>query len=318
MKKPIKLRWVLAHIPYDLFLRSANIFAKKVYEKSNGQVEIEILGADEYVTKYMSAENVDTVEGVQFADLVDKGIVEMSQMYNTTLTHYNDNLNVLELPYLFRDHNHATKVLDGEIGMGMLRDLENKSNIRGLAFTYSGGFRMIVGDEPLSVESLKGQRIRTSSSLAAQKTFEAVGSTPVNVPIYKMSEALKDGTVDIGENTWARYFRTNIDGVKRCVTDTKHSLFLTAIIINKQVWEGLDAEIQQYMQEAAIEAAISERAESLEDGEQAIARCREEGIAVVDWDESQVSQYKTLAQPVYDYYEAHLPSGLIDSIKNTK
>lgn len=315
MKKPIKLRWVLAHIPYDLFLRSASIFAKKVHEKSNGQIEIEILGADEYIDKYMSGEQVDTVEGVQFASLVNDGVVEMSQMYNTTLTHYNNDLNVLELPFLFNDHQHAAKVLDGEIGLGMLQDLSNKSNIRGLAFTYSGGFRMIVGNEPVTVDNLKGQRVRTSSSKAAQKTFESAGATPVNVPIYKTTQALKDGVVDIGENTWARYFRTNVDSVSRCVTDSKHSLFLTAIIINKQVWESLGTEMQECMQAAALEAAAGERAESLEDNEAAIARCKLEGIPVVEWDAAEVAKYKALTQPVYDYFEDQLPAGLIKSIQ---
>lgn len=315
MNKPLKLRWVLAHVPYDLFLRSADIFAKKVYEKSNGQIEIEVLGSDEYVNKYMNSEQVDTVEGVHFADLVHKGEVEMSQMYNTTLTHYNNDLNVLELPFLFKDHEHAAKVLDGEIGLGMLQDLSNKSNIRGLAFTYSGGFRMIVGDEPVTVDSLRGQRVRTSSSTAAQKTFEAAGATPVNVPIYKTTQALKDKVVDIGENTWARYFRTNVDSVSRCVTDSKHSLFLTAIIINKQIWESLTPEMQGWMQEAALEAARGERAESLEDNDAAIARCKAEGIPVVEWDAAEVAKYQALTQPVYDYFEMKLSSGLIDSIK---
>jgi TRAP-type C4-dicarboxylate transport system substrate-binding protein len=318
MNKPLKLRWVLAHVPYDLFLRSANIFAKKVFEKSNGQIEIEVLGADKYIEKYMSNEQVDTVEGVQFADLVHQGVVEMSQMYNTTLSHYNKDLRVLDLPFLFDNHDHAQKVLDGDIGLDMLRDLSKTSNIRGLAFTYSGGFRMIVGDEPLTVDSLKGKKIRTSSSDSAIKTFEAVDAEPVNVPIYKMTDALKQGTVEIGENTWARYFRTNIDSVKRCVTDTKHSLFLTAIIINKQVWDGLSPEMQQCMQEAAIEAAQSERNESLEDNEMAIQRCKEEGIPVVEWDSTEIEKFKDMTKPVYDYFENEFPTGLIESIKSIR
>ena len=318
MNKPLKLRWVLAHVPYDLFLRSANIFAKKVYEKSNGQIEIEVLGADQYLDKYMSDTDVDTVEGVQFADLVDKGVVEMSQMYNTTLSHYNKDLRVLDMPYLFRDHDHAQKILDGKLGLKLLGDLSERSNIRGLAFTYSGGFRMIVGDKPLSVDDLKGQNIRTSSSDAAVETFKAVEANPVVVPIYKMTDALKEGVIDIGENTWARYFRTNVDSVKRCVTDTKHSLFLTAIIINKQIWESLTPEMQAWMQEAALEAAQSERAESLEDNESAIARCKEEGIPVVEWDETEVEKFKELTQPVYEYFEKQFPPGMIKYIKSVK
>jgi len=315
MKQPIRLRWVLAHVPYDLFLRSANIFAEKVNEKSQGQIEIEILGADEYVEKYMSKEQVDTVEGVQFASLVNDGVVEMSQMYNTTLGHYNDHLNVLELPFLFRDHDHATKVLDSEIGLGLLSDLAKKSNIRGLAFTYSGGFRMIVGNEPVSVDTLKGQNIRTSNSRAAKQTFTELGANPVNVPIYKTTQALRDGTVDIGENTWARYFRTDVDKVARVVTNSKHSLFLTAIIINEQVWQSLSAEMQGWMQEAALEAAESERQESLDDSDQVIARCAEEGIPVIEWDDAEVARYKALTKPVYDYFETQFPAGLIESIK---
>lgn len=315
MTQPTKLRWVLAHIPYDLFLRSANIFAQKVKEKSNGALEIEILGADEYIKKYMSGEQVDTVEGVQFASLVNDGVVEMSQMYNTTLGHYNTDLNALEMPFLFRDHEHAAKVLDGEIGLGMLGDLAKKSNIRGLAFTYSGGFRMIVGNEPLSVETLKGQNIRTSSSPAAQMTFAELGANPINVPIYKTTQALKDGTVDIGENTWARYFRTDVDKVARVVTNSKHSLFLTAIIINEQVWQSLSPEMQECMTYAALEAAASERQESLDDGDQAMARCAEEGIPVVEWDDAEVARYKALTKPVYDYFETKFPAGLIESIR---
>ena len=41
MTQKIKLRWVLAHIPYDLFLRSASIFSRTVNERSNGLVEVE-------------------------------------------------------------------------------------------------------------------------------------------------------------------------------------------------------------------------------------------------------------------------------------
>lgn len=44
----LKLRWVLAHVPYDLFLRSANAFAKAINEKTNGAIEIEILGKNEW------------------------------------------------------------------------------------------------------------------------------------------------------------------------------------------------------------------------------------------------------------------------------
>ena len=92
MNTPIKLRWVLAHIPYDLFLRSANIFAQKMREKSNGMVEIEIMGADTFAEKYAPGQ---VPEDIEFMELVNNGTIEMSQMYNTRLLRYNNDMSVL-------------------------------------------------------------------------------------------------------------------------------------------------------------------------------------------------------------------------------
>ena len=47
-----KITWVLAHEPYDLFLRAAEAFSKEVSEKTNGAFEIEVLGLSEYNAKY--------------------------------------------------------------------------------------------------------------------------------------------------------------------------------------------------------------------------------------------------------------------------
>jgi TRAP-type C4-dicarboxylate transport system substrate-binding protein len=73
--------------------------------------------------------------------------------------------------------------------------------------------------------------------------------------------------------------------------------------------------MQECMKVAALEAAASERQESLDDGDQAMARCAQEGIPVVEWDDAEVARYKALTKPVYDYFETQFPAGLIDSIR---
>ena len=50
------IRWVLAHEPYDIFLRAAEKFSNQVAEKTNNAIQIEVLGLNEYVEKYNTLE----------------------------------------------------------------------------------------------------------------------------------------------------------------------------------------------------------------------------------------------------------------------
>ena len=74
-------------------------------------------------------------------------------------------------------------------------------------------------------------------------------------------------------------------------------------------------QVQAWMQEAALEAAYSERLESLEDGKQAVERCHKEGITVVEWSEEETQKLKEATKPVYEKYEAELTPGLINRVK---
>ena len=318
MKQPLRLRWVLGHIPYDLFLRSANIFAKKLHEKTDGMVEIEIMGIDELNDRHLIPQGKAPIEhGYQLIELVNNGTIDMSQLLNTEMCNINKNMEVLELPFLFRDHDHATKVLDGEIGMGLLNDLSKNSNIKGLAFTYSGGFRMVVSTQPLSsVDDFAGKKVRTSWGAVAKNTFKVLDAETVNVRISETANAIRNNIVDSGENTWARFYRTGLNDVAKYVSETKHSLFLTCVIMNSKIWENFDPEVQAFMQEAALEAALGERVEALVDGEQAKQQAINDGIIVQEWDEVQHARLRQITLSTYDSYRDHFDAGLIDAIKN--
>ncbi len=318
MKQPLRLRWVLAHVPFDLFLRSANIFADKVREKSGGQIEIEIMGMPEFNEKYLiPAGKKPLTHGSEIIDLVNDGTIEMSQLLNGEMCKINKDLSALEMPFMFEDHDHATRVLDGQIGRKLLADLQNNSKIKGLSFTYSGGFQMIVGNKAIATtDDFKGERVRTSWTPVAHDTFKTLGATPMSVRISETAEALKNGVVDIGENTWARYYRFGLDKATRHVSDTKHSLFLTAIIMNQDIWNSFDAEMQNFIQEAALEAAVSERLESLEDGEQARQRAISEGITVTEWSAEEHAKMREQTSVLYEQYQDYFSPGLLDQIKS--
>jgi len=311
----MKLRWVLAHIPYDLFLRSAAAFAKKAHEISNGAIEIDVMGIDQYQKKY--APNTD-IKNLQGFALVNSGAIEMSQTYNAVLGSNLQDLRALDMPYLFDNHEQATRVLDGPIGLAMLKGLENRSNVRGLAFTYSGGFRIMVSNQPLnSVDAINGQRVRVSYSPVAVDTFGLLGAKPVSTSVADAAEAQRDNLVDMGENTWARFFRTGVNKYVTHAANTKHSLFLTSIIINKKIWNDFTPETREMLQVAALEAAEAERKESLIDAEAVMKQAKESGIVVTDWSNDQQNEMKEKTASVYDKYAKTFTPKLLDKIKNS-
>lgn len=308
------IRWVIAHEPIDLFLRAANRFSKQVREQTNGALDIEVLSLTDYAKKYNDGKKVTKHDLLQ---LMEDGVVEMSQMYTTWLGHYNKDMFVLDLPFLFRDHQHADTVLEGDIGEYLLKGLEQNSAVRGLAFTYSGGFRIVPAQEEYAtVEAFKGAKIRTSRSPVAVDTFLAVGAEPVDtVELEEMNDAARSGVIEAGESTFVRVFPLEQDKAFSVVNDTAHSLFLTSIIIATKFWDTLDAETQAIMKDAALNAARIERRESVEDVASIIEQCKEKNIPVVTMSQEETTKFKQATEVVYDKYSNFFSNDLINKIK---
>jgi len=309
------IRWVLAHEPYDLFLRAAEKFSAEVSEKTHGEITIEVLGLTEYTEKYLSGQQLDRYK---IKDLVNDGTIEMSQMYTTTLGLTDPDMFVLDMPFLFRDHEHAARVLDGAIGQQLMDQLASKSEIKGLAFTYSGGFRAIIGNRVIeAVEDLKGMKVRVAHSPVAEETMRAFGAEPVMIQIENLAKALGDQVVDCGESTYPRIYSMGQNETASVINHTEHSLFLTTIIMNKGLWNELTVEQQKIFAEAAVSAAHIERAESLEDIGITRDRAVKDGIQVVDLDPKVRAQLQDVSTVVYQKLDSMFTSGLIDAIQRS-
>lgn len=310
-----KIRWVLAHEPYDLFLRAAEKFSQEVKEKTNGEIEIEVLGLTDYTEKYLGGQHLDRYK---IRELVDSGTIEMSQMYTTTLGLVDQDMFVLDMPFLFEDHEHAARILDGKIGKELMDNLAEKSNIKGLAFTYSGGFRAIIGNKVIEcLDDVKGMKVRVAHSPVAEATMKAIGAEPVVIQIENLADALGENKVDIGETTYPRIYSMRQNETASVINHTEHSLFLTTIIMNKGLWNELTVEQQKIFQDAAIAAAHIERAESLEDIEITRDRAVKDGIKVVDLSDQLREQFKEVTSVVYDELKDMFRPGMIDEIKNS-
>ena len=114
MSQTRKIRWLLQHEPVELFLRTAVAFDKEIQELTDGRISVEMYKVEDY-NKINPDYRISG--GSNPVSEVHSGKIEMSQVQVYQLgIWYTPEFFALEMPYLFKDHEHATRVLEGPIG----------------------------------------------------------------------------------------------------------------------------------------------------------------------------------------------------------
>jgi len=316
MSQTHTIKWILFHQPVDLFLRTAVAFRDEIKQLTDSRINIEIYTLQDYCDKFHKGIRIDIMS------LINTGEVQMSQMQVNKLGQYNaEDFHALEMPFLFTDHDHAARVLEGDIGRSLLDDLlPSKTNVKGLAFTYSGGYRVIASQE----------QIKTIEDL--QKTEMTMGLNPIFVDMAKAigckysvvcendeEERFKKVTASNAVQTTLPRYQTETDPqIHKYVTNTKHSMFLTTIVINNDFWNNLSIEDQTHIKTAALNSSRLERAWSIADADKIENDKQEQKkLGIVEFNdlpETELLKLKNKIKPVYEKYQNIFTTGLIEKI----
>ena len=316
MSKTTKIRWVIAHEPLSLFVRAAHDFENEINAQQTAEkIEIEVMTLSEYSAKYNDGVMVTKHN---LLDLMEAGKIEMSQMYTTWLAeNYEHDFLAFEMPYIFSDHEHASRVLEGEVGETLLAKLTNNSNVRGLAYTYSGGFRCLGVNKPVStLADLSGEKLRSNRNPVGRAVIRTMsGVEPFVCETEEAAHYVKSGECNGNDTVYSRIYPLGQNEAIQSVVDSKHSLFLTTMIIGDRFWDSLSAEVKAVIKKAAIQAGRNERTTTIEDGQQARDRLISEGKTVYEPTAKETAEMKIKMQTVYDEFESSFADNLINRIK---
>lgn len=312
--QPKLVKWVLAHEPIDIFIKAAEKFTEVMDKLAPGQLQIEVMTLSQYAERYNQGQPITKHDLLQ---LMEDDLIEMSQTYSYVLGNkYAPDMHVVDMPFLFRDHDHAAKVFEGEIGAKLLNSYGKNSNLQGLAFTYSGGFRNLPLSKNIeSLNELAGTRVRVTGNPICEAIFESIGATPVKFDIEDLADRMEDGTVEGGESSWPRIYACRQNEVSTVIFDTEHNLLTTNIIANKRWMQSLSSDLQTKIKQAALEAARHERDISVKDVERVGDLARADGIKVIKFSKQDQEQFKTATAVVYEQFEDYFTPGLVDSIR---
>lgn len=159
-------------------------------------------------------------------------------------------------------------------------------------------------------------KLRTNRNPVAQETFKVLGGVDVFVCETEDTRAhIIEGDCEGGETVYSRIYPLGQNDVTKSVIDSKHSLFLTTMIMRDDFWKTLSPEVQAVIKDAAIKAGRREREVTIQDGEDAKQQLVADGIDVIELSEEETAEWKSKAQAVYKKFEPTFSPGLIDKIK---
>lgn len=310
MNQPRKIRWLIAHHPQELFVRTAKAFSEELAKHCGDELEIEILTYDDYLTKYPAitgmenmkhqGEDQETFEAgiTAFWNALTESQIEMSQIQVVRVADLHYDFNALDLPFLFEDHDHVQRVVEGPVGQKLCAELGRKSGVTGLAFTYSGGYRVIGSHDPIcTLEELKNKKIAVQQPLSLGTTIEDLGGSYVqsNLGLWHKHDPIKNGEADAVETTYLRF-----DEIKgKHILKSNHSMFMTTIVVSNKFWNTLTESQQEAFRKAGLAASRKERKWSIEDALNFEDNAIKNGVTIRDMSESDTAELKHKSQLTY-------------------
>ena len=267
---PVKLRFGHAHPVTDSQHVAALEFAKKVKERTQGGIEIQVFPSNQ-----LGNDNT-MIAGVR------GGTIDIETSGNPFFTGIVPKLNVLDLPYLFDDATQVAKVLDGQIGRSLLNELE-AHQMKGLAF-WEVGYRSLANSRrPVNkAEDIKGLKLRTTPNQAHIKAFQLLGAAPQPMPFSEVFSALETKAIDGHENPPTLMASTKMYEVQKHLSLTKHAYTALIVVMNKAKFESLKPEFQQILLQEAANAAVFQRDLNARSEASALAELRKHGMQIVD------------------------------------
>lgn len=191
-------------------------------------------------------------------------------------------LNVIDIPFIFKNRTHAYAVLDGEIGQGLLAQLEAQG-LKGLAF-WDVGFRSFTNSKhPInSPVDIKGLKVRTNQNPMYIQAFSLLGANPVPMPLSELYTALETRAVDAQEHPIGIVWSAKLYEVQKYLSLTNHGYTPLIVVMNKAKFDNLSPNLQQAIIEAAKEAGQYQRQLNLDNEKAIIAKLQNAGVEVIE------------------------------------
>lgn len=171
-------------------------FAEMVAEKSGGSITIKMFHSG------VLGNQPDAIEQVRIGGL------EIGNFNLGPIGPIAPEVNVVSLPFIFKDMEHMHRAMDGEAGKQISDGMAKKGPIA-LAWYDSGARSFYNAKKPIEKpEDVGGLKVRVMNNDLYSGMISAMGGNPSPMAFSEVYQSLKTGVVDGAENNWPSYEST--------------------------------------------------------------------------------------------------------------
>jgi tripartite ATP-independent transporter DctP family solute receptor len=222
---------------------------KKLSDATNGRLSVQMFAAMQ-----LGGEK----EAIEQAQV---GAIQIARVSVGALGPVVDDLNVFNLPFLFRDTAHMQKVIDGKVGDDLLAKVTaSPAGLVGLCFMDAGARSMYDTKKPIkSIADLKGLKVRVMGNPMFVDMMNDLGGNGVAMGYDQVFSALQTGVVDGAENNPPSFYFDNHYQVAKFYTMTEHLIVPEMVVFSKKTWSGLSKDDQALITKFSREMQLDER-----------------------------------------------------------
>jgi tripartite ATP-independent transporter DctP family solute receptor len=266
-------------------------FGKKLEQATNGRISVKM-----FPSMQLGGEK----EAIEQAQI---GAIQLARVSVGALGPVIDELNVFNLPFLFRNTAHMQQVIDGPIGRELLDKITNnpKAGLVGLCWMDAGARSMYDTKKAIAnIDDLKGMKMRVMGNPMFVDMMNALGGNGVAMGYDQVFSALQTGVVDGAENNPPSFVFDNHFTVAKYYTLTEHLIVPEVLVLSKKTWDSLSKDDQALVMKFAREAQLDERKLWQAYEEQAMEKAKAAGIQIIEV--ANKKPFQDAVKPVWDKY----------------
>jgi tripartite ATP-independent transporter DctP family solute receptor len=264
---------------------------KKLATATNGRLTVQM-----YPSAQLGAEK-ETIEQTQI------GAVQLLRVSAGALGPIVDDINVVNMPFLFKNTAHAQKMMDGDIGQELLEKITANANANLVALCWmDAGARSIYNTKhPIkTVEDLKGLKIRVIGNPIFVDMMNALGGNGIAMGYDQVFSSLQTGVIDGAENNPPSYVFSNHYTAAKYFSLTEHLIIPEVLLFSKRAWTALSADDQNLIKTFAREAQFEERELWKKYEQAAMEKAKAAGCEIAEIADK--APFQAAVKPVWDKY----------------
>ncbi len=285
---------------------TADKFAKLVEEKTNGVIQVEVYPNS---TLYSDGEELQVIQN---------GDVEMIAPSFSKVTDWIPTWQVLDLPYLFENHEDIEEIFTGPIKEELLGMLD-EYDVKGLAFWNNGFKQITTAHSPVKLpNNLAGLTLRTMPSNMLERQMRLVDAESRSASFDQVYRLLESKKLDGQENTISNIDSKGFYQVQDHMTLSNHGILGYAVMINNDFWNSLPKNLQQAVIEAMDEATAWNLTQSELMNRESLKKLEaSDELKIHHLTEKELQQWQQTFMPLYDYYRNQIDEKLLKKIQKS-